>query len=303
LTPAQFAQQFSVSIINTILVQEYLNKLGIYVSGQSSNGAVLNVTGSIAAFVKAFGLHINYYQKNDGTLFFAPDAEPTIPATLAGMILAVGGLDNLHKYLAHRQQYPMRALPKATGSGPGGFLAPGDVKTAYNLNAVAANGSGQNVALFELDGYSSKDIQAYESKFGVPSVPLQNVLIDGFSGLPNYGSNGGADEVTLDIELLAAFAPGTSDILVYEAPNTTQAWIDEWTRIATDNKAKVISCSWGEPEMDSPTINFDNMIFAQMAAQGQAVFVAAGDNGAFDAGGSSLAVDEPASQPYATAVA
>ena len=55
--------------------------------------------------------------------------------------------------------------------------------------------------------------------------------------------------------------------------------------------------------MDSPTINFDNLIFEQMAAQGQAVFVAAGDNGAYDAGGNSiLAVDEPASQPYATAV-
>ena len=39
-----------------------------------------------------------------------------------------------------------------------------------------------------------------------------------------------------------------------------------------------------------------------MAAQGQAVFVAAGDNGAYDAGGTTLAVDEPASQPYATAV-
>ena len=48
------------------------------------------------------------------------------------------------------------ALPKAVGSGPGGYLAPNDVKTAYNLNSVPATGSGQNVALFELDGYSSK---------------------------------------------------------------------------------------------------------------------------------------------------
>ena len=54
--------------------------------------------------------------------------------------------------------------------------------------------------------------------------------------------------------------------------------------------------------LDSPTISFDNTIFQEMAAQGQAVFVAAGDNGAYDAGGSTLGVDEPASQPYATAV-
>ena len=67
-------------------------------TGQSPNGAVLNVTGSVGAFEQAFGLHINYYQKNDGAMFFAPDAEPTIPVTLAGKILAIGGLDNLPKY-------------------------------------------------------------------------------------------------------------------------------------------------------------------------------------------------------------
>ncbi len=301
LTPAQFAQQFAPSAVDSTLVQEFLNKQGISVTGQSPNGAVLNVTGSVGAFEQAFGLHINNYKKSDGTVFFALDADPTIPATLAGKILAVGGLDNLPKYQAHRQHYP-NALPKAVGSGPGGFLAPNDVKTAYNLNSVTASGSGQNLALFELDGYLSKDILAYESYFGLPGVPLQNILIDGFSGTPNYGNNGGADEVTLDIELVAAFAPGASNILVYEATNTNQSWIDEWTKIASDNKAKVISCSWGEPEQDSPTLSFDNQIFQQMAAQGQTVFVASGDNGAFDAGGRTLSVDEPASQPYATAV-
>jgi kumamolisin len=302
LTPAQFAQQFSSPAIDSAAVQEYFKKEGISVTGQSPNGAVLFVTGPVGAFEQAFGMHINYYQRNDNKMFFAPDADPTVPAILAGKILAVGGLDNLPKYMAHRQQYPMKALPKAAGSGPGGFLAPSDVKTAYNLNSVTATGSGQSVALFELDGYSSSDITAYETHFGLSSVPLQNILIDGFSGVPNY-SDGGADEVTLDIELVAAFAPGSSNIFVYEAPNTTQSWIDEWTQIAADDKAKVISCSWGEPEMDSPTINFDNAIFQEMAAQGQAVFVAAGDNGAYDAGGNSiLAVDEPASQPYATAV-
>jgi kumamolisin len=302
LTPAQFTQQFAPSAIDSTLVQEYLNKEGISVTGLSANGAVLNVTGAVSAFEHAFGLQINNYQGSDGTLFFAPDAEPMIPAVLAGKILAVGGLDDLPKYMAHRQQYPMNALPKAIGTGPGGYLAPNDVKTAYNLNSVTATGSGQSVALFELDGYSSKDITAYESKFGLPSVPLQNVLVDGFSGTPNYGSNGGADEVTLDIELVTAFAPGSSSILVYEAPNTNAAWIAEWTKISADDKAKVVSCSWGEPELDSPTLSFDNEIFAQMAAQGQAVFVAAGDSGAFDAGGKTLAVDEPASQPFATAV-
>ncbi len=57
------------------------------------NGAVLKVTGPVAAFEHAFSLHINYYQKDDGTTFFAPDADPTIPVSLAGKLLAIGGLD------------------------------------------------------------------------------------------------------------------------------------------------------------------------------------------------------------------
>jgi len=315
LTPTQFAQQFAPSSIDSTQVQEFLKAQGISVTGQSSNGAVLNVSGSVGSFEHAFGLHINNYQKADGTMFFAPDADPTIPATIAGKVLAVGGLDNLPKYHAHFQQATNVLQPKAVssipgststgsvpvGTGPGGYLAPSDVMTAYNLNSVPSNGSGQNIALFELDGYSSNDITAYESQFSLPAVPLQNIPIDGFNGVPNYGTNGGATEVTLDVETVAAFAPG-SNILVYEAPNTTQSWIDEWTQIATDNKASVISCSWGTPEQDSATINFDNMIFAQMSAQGQAVFVAAGDSGAYDGGGTTLAVDEPAAQPYVTAV-
>jgi len=305
LTPAQFAQQFAPSAIDSTQVQEFLKTRGISVIGQSSSGAVLNVTGSVRAFEHAFGLHINHYQKTDGTLFFAPDADPSIPATLAGKILAVGGLDNLPKYKAHLQK--SRKAPKATalaGSGPNGYLSPNDVKTAYNLNSITATGSGQNVALVEFEGYASSDVMFYESYFSLPNVPLQNVLIDGVNGVPNYnGDPDGVDEVTLDIETVAAFAPGSSDIFVYEAPNTTQSWIDEWTKIATDDKAKVISCSWGEAEdqFDNPTLIFDNQVFQQMAAQGQAVFVAAGDNGAYD-DGSTLSVDEPASQPFATAV-
>jgi len=38
-----------------------------------------------------------------------------------------------------------------------------------------------------------------------------------------------------------------------------------------------------------------------MAAQGQSLFAAAGDSGAYDAGGDTTpAVDDPASQPYVT---
>jgi kumamolisin len=185
------------------------------------------------------------------------------------------------------------------GSGPSGGYAPADIKTAYNLNSASLTGSGQTLGLFELDGYTASDITAYETYFSLPKVTLQNVLVDTAKGT----AGSGADEVTLDIELQIALAPGASKILVYEGPNSNTGVIDTYSRIASDNLAKSISTSWGEAEqyVTSSTLNSENATFQKMAAQGQTLYSAAGDSGAYD-NGSTLSVDDPASQPYVTGV-
>src|SRR5262249_33656501 len=145
---------------------------------------------------------------------------------------------------------------------------------AYSLSGTTLNGSGQTLGLFELDGYTASDVTNYENFFSLPHVTLQNVLVDGFSGIPSGG--GGSAEVTLDIELQIALAPGATRILVYEGPNSTAGVVDTYNRIATDNLAKQISTSWGLPESsNSATVrNSENTIFQQMAAQGQSIFAA-----------------------------
>ena len=52
---------------------------------------------------------------------------------------------------------------------------------------------------------------------GCTSIPLENVLTGGFDG----SAGGNAGEVTLDIEVMNALAPGASKLIVYEAPNGT----------------------------------------------------------------------------------
>ena len=313
LTSDQFNQQFKVSNTDLNAVKNYFSSQGFAINNQSPNGSVLYVTGSAAAVERAFRLHIYHYKKNDGTMFHASDTDPTISTEIVGKVSAVAGLDNLpNKFKPHVHQLTQKlansqaASGKMTGTGPEGYLSPGDVKTAYNLNTIPSySNSVQNVALFELDGYLQSDIAQYESYFNLPnnnSVILQNVLIDGFNGLPTY--TGGNDEVTLDIEELIGIAPWAyNKIYVYEAGNTWQGWIDEWTKIANDNIATIISCSWGIAEYESPVIIFDSQIFQEMAVQGQEVFVASGDCGAYaDCYTTTLSTDEPASQPYATGV-
>ena len=109
--------------------------------------------------------------------------------------------------------------------------------------------------------------------------------------------------MTLDIELQMALASGASKIVVYEGPNSGTGVIDTYNRIATDNLAKQISTSWGldEASNSGAMLSAENAIFQQMAAQGQTIFAASGDSGAYD-NGSSLSVDDPASQPYMVGV-
>ena len=49
--------------------------------------------------------------------------------------------------------------------------------------------------------------------------------------------------MTLDIEAVAATAPGAAQV-VYEAPNSDSAWVDEMAKIASDNAITVLSGSW-----------------------------------------------------------
>jgi len=297
LSSDEFTSKFAPAQDDYDAVVAYAESLGFTVTGTHPNRTLINVSGPASAVERGFNLHLNSYQDKNGRNFYAPDSDPEVPALIASRLHGVVGLDNSAVWRPHNR--PMTAGTSQIGSGPGGGLTPGDVTTAYNLNGAAATGTGQILGLFELDGYRPSDVTGYVNYFHLPAVPLQNVLVDGYSG--RAGS--GADEVTLDIELQIALAPGASQIIVYEGPNTNTGVVDTYNRIATDNLAKQISTSWGlsEGQSSSATLNAENSAFQQMAAQGQSIYAAAGDSGAYD-NGSTLSVDDPSSQPYMVGV-
>jgi subtilase family serine protease len=134
---------------------------------------------------------------------------------------------------------------------------------------VSLLGSGQSLGLFELATYFSDDITTYESKTGLPNVLVTNVVVDNDTNAPGFGTL----EVSLDIEMAIAMAPGLSNVLVYEGfiPN------DILNQMATDNLAKQLSSSWDFSPVDANT----EQIFEQFAAQGQSMFQASGDSGAY----------------------
>jgi hypothetical protein len=258
---------------------------------------LLDVRGSVAQIESAFHVNMRVYPHPEETrTFFAPDTEPSVE--FGGRVLQVSGLNNYT--LPHPRSLRENAMPQTAGavpragSGPNGEFIGRDFRTVY-VPGTALSGMGQSVGLFELDGYYSSDISQYEAKAGLPSVPLQNVLIDGFTGTPTGRRPGsGNEEVALDIEMAISMAPGLDKVLIYEGPptSTTANINDVLNRMATDNLAKQLSCSWGF-DIDTAT----EQIFQQFAVQGQSFFLASGDSGAFVG-----PVFQPSDNPYITVV-
>jgi len=305
ITPGEFTSRFSPTAQTYAAVAAFARANGLSVTHTHASRLLLEVAGPASAVEAAFQIHLRNFESPEGRVFHAPNAEPAIPATLAGKIAGVIGLQDSLTWRSHamRRQGLPQTIGSPIGSGPLGGLVPADVKAAYSLSTTALTGRGQTLGLFELDGYSPTDVTTYETSYGLPLVPLQNILVDGATGVPS--ASDGPSEVTLDIELMTALAPGATAISVYEAPldNTGVGELAGYTQIANDNTAKEVSSSWGEPENELPASlsQAESAVFQQMATQGQSFYAASADAGAYD-DGENLSVDDPASQPYVTGV-
>jgi subtilase family serine protease len=117
----------------------------------------------------------------------------------------------------------------------------------------------------------------------------------GVSGTPGYsGISGANDEVSLDIEMAIAMAPGLAKVVVYEGGSLQNDVLN--TMVAASNTVRNLSCSWTWGGGPSTTTD---SIFTNMAAVGQSFFQASGDSDAYSGSTSS---DYPSDSPYITSV-
>ena len=217
------------------------------------------------------------------------------------------------------------SLPFGYGGGPAcSGLTPSQTNSIYGAPRAGsrAKGAGVTLGLFELSAYQPSDITTYAHHFfGRGYTPkLTNVIVDGGplhpacpvgdTCPPDFNGYSGDIEVDADIETQLSVAPDVSRVVVYNAPNdeTGQTVLDEYTRIAHDDLASSVSSSWGECEADVPAVfaQAENMVFEQMALQGQSMFASSGDSGAFDCidadGSTGVNVNDPSAQPWVTSV-
>ena len=299
LNVSEFTKRFAVTAADYNAVVAWAKANGLSVTAKTPNRRLLAVQGSVGTVNRAFHVKINYYRHPGGArTFYSPDREPTVVG-LRVPLLQITGLNNYvlpQSMLRHRAVVSATAPVSATGSGPAGEDLPRDMRAAYYGNGPLT-GAGQTIGIFSFDGYLLSDVQLYYSKTGMSSnVPIENVLVDGFSGACTAVSSPTSSacddgEQVLDIVNAIGMAPGIKQILFYEGSSNTEIL----NQMATDNVAKVLSSSWGWNPADAAS---DDPIFQEFAAQGQSFVSASGDDGEFNSSTYSF----PGVDPYITQV-
>jgi subtilase family serine protease len=337
LAPGQFAAEFGPSSSEIDGVMSWLSGKGV--AGKRVSTFGIDVQSTAGALGHAFGTTFNRYRTPSGQTGYIASGAPVLPASLAGgEVTAILGLNSLIKEVPFMSTHPeSRFAPSggaaaagaeqpdtsepspcsaASKAGGGNYYTMNQVGASYGIGSLLAggqDGTGQTIGLYELTAHSSSDVSTYLSCFGL-SNPVTTTAVDGGDTI----DPGATPEADLDIEQAATQAPGAS-MISYEGPNTVQGAYDVWRQIVTDDKASVVSTSWGQCEADAVSSNLIGAftgLFQQAATQGQTILAASGDDGTEGcyfsdylaaakpnlALGTAAEVTYPAFDDYATAV-
>jgi subtilase family serine protease len=336
LTPAQYAARYAPTTAAVRSLQSWLTSQHLTVTGVEANRRYVTASGTVAAAQAAFGVSIENYH-HDGQNVQAPSSAASVPDSLAGSVLAVGGLDTTQtlaktsavipppaafvngrpcstyygQILAKYQADYRTPLPKFKGQvlpyAPCGYTGP-QFRAAYESNSFL-DGSGVNIAsvLWYNSSTIRQDVNHYAILHGdgayapgqfTLSLPASFNVVDGCD------PSGVQQEQALDTEAMHAMAPA-ANIRYYAAASCfDNDLIDALARVVQENRVSIVSNSWGGhgEEVGTDTVVAYEQIFLQGALQGISFLFSSGDNGDELANTGLRQPDWPSSDPYVTAV-
>lgn len=286
LTPTQFRTTYSPTVAQANGVVRFLRRLGFRQVNLARNRLFVTALASTAAAKKAFNVHmVNHHL--DGRTVYSTAEQPSIPAAIAGRVQSVVGLDDLSKFAQPLQKtaltaaappdcsQPSPSIPQAPGAC---YYTPSVFRSAYDAGPLT--GTGVSIAIMAEGNLSPtiRDLRAAEAAFGEPAVP---VTIERVGRAARDRS--GTVEWALDTQYATAMAPGVSRLYIYDVRKLSDANVAlEINRWVSQDLTKVASASFGEceslPHADGMMAAGDE-VMSEAAAQGQTLFVAAGDSG------------------------
>ncbi len=348
LPAGAFATRFGPAPSAISAVSSRLKAHGLRVTGVSSDGLLVSFSGSAGRVESTFHTGLERYRMSNGYMGLATTSAISLPPAIASSVAAVLGLNDLVRVRpvglarapasAEGKSRPARAAsawhtpgsPTACKSATAAARANGGLTDAQIADAYGASGlygsgdigTGQHIAIYELEPFLASDVKTFDTcYFGASAAAsmlkrLHVISVDG--GQP---TGPGSGEANLDVEDISALAPGAT-LDVYEGPSpgtdgSDYDPVDDYAAIVDADSDQIVSTSWGlceqAIELGQPGLQVaENLLFQQAAAQGQSVFGAAGDNGSDDcntfetstpvSGQNPLSLDDPGSQPYVVSV-
>ena len=302
ITPTQFLADYAPTAANVDAVESYLHGLGFTNIQASANRLTVSAYGSASTVENAFNTQLVSFNYQ-GRSVFANTAPAQVPASLAGIVSAVVGLQDFGVMgLPIVKSTPQNPITTPPYSGPEYQIAYDAGKTPTGHNTVIGIVTEGDLAQVP------KDLRQYEKEFRLPQVAYQIVP----TGVQTSDTSG-VIEWDLDSQLSSGIAENLKKIMFYNAGSLADADLTPaFERVVSDDKVKAVNMSFGGCEtfeyLDGAML-LDDIAYEQGAAEGITFFAAAGDGGAscqvlVNAGqpGIVSAVEYPASSEYVVAV-
>ena len=287
LTPAQINARFGATPSQIEAIQTQLAAFGL--KSTLVNGHHLHVTGSATGTEQALGTALKNGTFANGKKVVAATQPMTLPAALAAVDASVIGLSDTMRMQTHVHAVTIAAQPENRYSFRGGYWFD-DLKQAYKFPSYTKyTGTGVTIATLVDGAYSQADMNKYFGHEGLASPAFSEINVDG--GAP---INGDSFETNLDFQQAGGMAPGAS-VIHYNIPDLSdQSIIDGLSQIVSDNKADIVSMSFGGPEVyytkgDNDGTDFTYILklqddlFAIGNLEGITFIASSGDSGALSA--------------------
>ena len=333
LTPEQFRAQYEPSKHTVKSVSAWLEADGLKVIAVESASRFITATGTAAAAEAAFATELHQFTKG-GDTFRAPTGTATVPDAIAADVLAVSGLSTAASVMKPAATFPAafvnaRPCSQYYGQVPAKYQAdfktplpafdgqtipyapcgyqPVQFRAAYEGNSLLT-GAGQTVAI--TDAYAAptiaSDANTYATRHGDPAFgagQFSQRNAPRFTNQDLCGPTGWYGEETLDVEAVHAMALDAGVVYYGSASCLDQDLADTLRKVVDDNKASIVTNSWGGPEeSETPDLIVAHEQALQQGALQGISFFSSGDNGDEVAGTGLRQADYPASDPYITAV-
>ncbi len=286
LSTQDFMTRYAPTQRDVDIVRAWLLDQGIATPFVAKNRLLVEITGTVASFNKAFGVALKSYMRVDKVQFYGA-AAPKAPQAIASRIRALAVVEPPPKdTTTPTDRGQVQNIPP-----PAGSLILRDMVTTYGLRGLydaGQDGKGSSIGVVAAGTFRQTDLQTFWVSQGIKREGAVVRVVQEPPGSFN-------SETVQDIQWAGGLAPGAK-VIVYEGPdNRDTSLAFTWNEAIGAGEVQVVTTSFSRQER-SQSVALREIYHAA------GLMAAATGITAMGASGDSAVKDVPGTSPYVTAV-